>query len=268
MASFHLLHNLNPQLDSPAKVFAKLKSKVQKEAIYSKGGHNVDVTEKRGTDFASPGTKGTDIWTNETFKENENEAEALSLSPMSSPEKPFEYSCSTISSKLLEETTPVIETERGCTRRVRAFLQSTAVSHSHSLVNRDVIKNRTSQIGDSGGFMVHSRTPVKPVENTADNCAHIYSRLSPAGVFSPSRKGLMKRKWEQREFNEASGITLENDENISPPKERKTFTIIEDDIRNKNMQDSARIRGCPGDQSEIHHEPMFPPSKVPLGKCE
>ncbi|KAM6912254.1 mis18-binding protein 1 [Xenentodon cancila] len=275
MASYSLLQNSNPRFESPAKVFAKLKSKVQKEAMLSKSGgftgKVVNHEEKVGADFQCHSKTGTRIWTS-VPKENHRcfgrEAEALTLSPMSSPAKTFDYSCSNTSIKPLEEASYVTETVRGCTRRLGAFLESTAVSQSPCMFDGDATNKGSPRIRDSDGFRGPIRTPQKPAENrrrdVSDTCAAASKHRLPASVFSPMKNRLRKRKWEQQGFN---NVTAVNDEHLSPPQERRTSTFIDDYTHKiKCTQDFSRIEGCPGDQPEVLKDPRFPPSNAPVEK--
>ncbi|KAM4542820.1 mis18-binding protein 1 isoform 2-T2 [Odontesthes bonariensis] len=285
MASYNLLQHTNPRFESPAKVFAKLKSKVIKEALCANEGFFTgkdplcNVIEKAG--FKSPGKKAASTWTTTDLNENRRfdsylyEAQALTLSPISSPEKTLDHTCSVIS-KPLEETYSGTKTIREYTRRNGAVFESTAVSHPLSVVNSDQIDNGTPHIRESDGFHLSGRTPVKihPLENYGKSvfdtkCAPLTDHMSPANVLSPMRKRLRKRKWEQQKFSKVSGTTEESYVGISPPQERETSAFIEDYTHTKTLsRDLAHVTGSSVDPSEKHHEPMFsPPRSQVIQRC-
>ncbi|XP_031134714.1 mis18-binding protein 1 isoform X2 [Sander lucioperca] len=284
MASYHhVLQQTNRRFESPAKVFAKLKSKVERGICAKEGTFTSDdplcnfnvsnVTEKHGAVFKSP-KKGTEsTWMAEQHKENQrygsyrNQAQALTLSPISSPQKNVGYLYSDISSDHVEEMPPGTITGHGCTPRKRAFLESTAVSYPSSRDNRKQIHKKPPQIRDSGGFKVTSRTPVKiqPVEpdhagsELEDGCAPLDKLFSPAYMLSPTRKRL-KRKWEPQEFNKVSSSTKEvSNESISQPQQRKTFSAASED-KHTCIENLANIRGFSADPLEMNqftHNSVF-----------
>ena len=165
MASFnHLFQHTKPRFESPAKVFAKLKSKVQREGISAKEG---TVTDRDPLGFTSPRRKAKSTgWMNDELKENKRsgsyrcEASALTLSPISSPQKTFDYPYSDTSRHVVD-THPLAELGHGCSPRKRAFLESTAMSQPSFVVNRHRIHSEPPHIRGLDGFRVPSRTPVK-----------------------------------------------------------------------------------------------------------
>ncbi|XP_041828898.1 mis18-binding protein 1 isoform X2 [Melanotaenia boesemani] len=269
MASFNLLQHADRNFQSPAKVFAMLKSKVQKEAKCAKEGLFIsqdiscNVSETHGAELYSPRENAANSRIAEELNENNrnssyrNEAQALTLSPISSPKK---YTCSVISGRRLEETSPGNENVRGYTRRDRFVMESTAISQSLSVVNRN-------HIIDTGGLNVPNRTPVKrPVENYGKNvlyakCGPLSKAMSPGKAYSPVENSL--RKWEQQQFRKNCRITERNDD-MQSPQQRKTSAQAEDYTNNNScMQDFG---GLSSNQPEMLHEPMFPP-RSPIGKC-
>ncbi|TDG98875.1 hypothetical protein EPR50_G00204740 [Perca flavescens] len=272
MASYHhVLQQTNRRFESPAKVFAKLKSKVERGICAKEGTFtsdeplcNFNVTEKHGAVFKSPkkGTKST--WMAEQHKENQrygsycNQAQALTLSPISSPQKNVGYLYSDISSDHMEEMPPGTITGHECSPRKRAFLESTAVSYPSSRDNRKQIHTKPPQIRDSGGFKVTSRTPVKiqPVEpdhassELEEGCAPLDKPMSPANMLSPTRKRL-KRKWEPQEFNKISSSTKDvSNESISQPHQRRTSSAASED-KGTCIENLANIRGFSADPLTI-----------------
>ncbi|XP_075963616.1 mis18-binding protein 1 [Anarhichas minor] len=277
MASFHhLLQHTTPRFESPAKVFAMLKSKVKREAIHAKEETFTDsdplcsVRDKHGSVFKSPRTRADSTWMTDELKKNQrsgsyrNEVQALTLSPISSLEKTFVHPDSI--SKHVKEKPPMTETGHGCTPRKRAFLESTALSHPSSLVNRKQI--HTPQIRDSGGFKVISRTPVdSDFESSVfvEGCAPLDPRMSRAFMFSPMRKRL-KRKCEPQEFNRVTSGTKEvSNEPRSQPQERKTSRAFSGD-NNTCTEGLGNVRGlsAASEANQFLHEPVFP---SPMKHC-
>ncbi|XP_038585353.1 mis18-binding protein 1 isoform X4 [Micropterus salmoides] len=279
MASYHhVLQHTRPRFESPAKVFAKLKSKVQREGMCAKDGTLTgkaplcNVREKHGAGFRSPRKRAESTWMTDDLKENQrfgsyrNEAQALTLSPISSPQKTG-CSYSDLSSRLVEEMPPVTDIGHGCTQRQRAFLESTVDSRPF----RKQILTEPPQIRDLNGFKVTSRTPVKiqPVENDyvrsvfEEECAPLEELTSPTYIFSPMRKRLRKRKWELHELNKVSSSTKEiSNEIISQPRERKTSSASSKDDTQKNTP--MDLGGSSADRSEMNQftqEAMFPPPR-------
>ncbi|XP_029317306.1 mis18-binding protein 1 isoform X2 [Cottoperca gobio] len=288
MASYqHILQHTKARFESPAKVFAKLKSKVQREEIcanewtYTGKEPLRSVREKHGGVFKSPRKRSESTWLTEDFKKIQrsgsyrNEAQALTLSPISSPQKTFVYTSSDISSKRVEQVPPVTEIGYGCTPKKGAFLESTA------LINKQQIHTEAPQIRDSAGFRVSSRTPVKiqQVENDYESsvfeegCAPLHKLMPPPYMVSPRRKRLKKSKWESQEFNKVSSSTREgSNESISQPQqERKTSSAFSED-NSTYMEDLDNVRGFSADISEINQfscQPMFltPQHSIKLKRC-
>lgn len=254
-AHLHLLQHTKPQLESPAKVFAKLKSKVQKQAMCAKDGIDplISVREQIGADFNSPRKKQQRIWMTEELDESQgfgSEAQPLTLSPIKSPQKPSVYAYSDFSRKPLEEM------GLGYTRRERSFFESTAVSHPLFLANQ--IHKDSPKVRDTDRFIVSSRTPLKlqPADTVSDeDCAPLHKPVSPASVYSPMVKRLRKRKWEQQEFNKVSSSTEEKNQAPAFPEQNTHST-------------SVNIRGCSTDRPDTILEAMFTPRKSIAETCE
>nr|XP_019940799.1 PREDICTED: mis18-binding protein 1 [Paralichthys olivaceus] len=274
MASFHyLLQHKQPRVESPAKVFAKLKSKVQREAMCAREPPR-SVRAKHGGDFS----REENFRLTEELKENPNlhrrEVQALTLSPISTPQKNFGYSFSNCGR--VEETSRVAETGHAFmfrnehTPSKRGFLESTAVSHPLSLGNRDPPHT-------SDGVPVSSRTPAEtqPVEG---GCVRgVYEKdprrslCSPAKMESPLEKRLRKRKGEQQEFSEVSSRKEARADVRSQLQERKTSTafISEDSIHSKSRrEDEGGVRGFPAEMNQATHAPLFlPPRSTALKRA-
>ncbi|XP_062296862.1 mis18-binding protein 1 [Scomber scombrus] len=277
MASYHnlsLLQHQNPRYESPAKVFAKLKSKVQREAICAKD-PLCNVGENHGAYFGSPRRRKQSTWLPEVLKENHkigcyrDEAEALTLSPISSPQKSLGYSYSDFSCKpvvempLMTDKGHVPQSRNQQTPTKRALFESTNVFHP--LVS---------------GFTGTSRSPVKkePVENSCggwmseEDCAPLEKLMSPEKMFSPVRNRLRKRKWGQQEMNKVSSSTKEVcNEVINQPQERKSSAAFSEDGTHYNIlaEDLGTVRGysLPAEH-QMNHEPMFAqPRSSALTRC-
>lgn len=270
MASYHsILQHSNSQFESPAKVFAKLKSKVtlQREAVGATEGiftgrdPSCNVREKHGALFMSPKRRTErpgELKENPRIGSYRDEAEALTLSPISSPQKSLGYSYSDFSCKPVVEIPHmtdighVLQSRNPHTPTKRAYLESTAVFHP--LVN---------------GFSGTSRTPVRkhPVDKSCnrwvseEECAPLENLISPGKMINLMRK----RKWGQQEMNKVSSSTKEVcNKVISQPKERKCSAAFSEYDTHNNIctEDLGTVRGCsfPAERSEVNqtlHEPMF-----------
>ncbi|XP_033981910.1 mis18-binding protein 1-like isoform X1 [Trematomus bernacchii] len=267
MASYqHISKHTNPQFESPARVFAKLKSKVREENPSANqwtfpGKEPLSgIREKHGGVFKSPRKRSESTWMTEQFKENKrsssyrDEAEALTLSPISSPQKGFGYWFSDINSERVEE---VPLGGHGCTPRKRAFLESTALSI------RPPIHTEPAQIRDSAGFHGFSRTSVKrqPLEHDFVNSVFgegyppVDKRMPPPFMLSPTINRLRKRTWEPQEFDKVSSCRKVSNESHPQPGE-----------------DVGNVRGFSADQSEMDqftHEPVVsdPQSLIAMKRC-
>lgn len=261
MASYHnlsLLQHENPWYESPAKVFAKLKSKVQREAMCAKDPLG-NVREKHGAYFNSPRRRKQSTWLPEELKENHkigsyrDEAEALTLSPISSPQKRLRYPYSDFSCNPVVEMPLMTDKGHPQTPTKRTLLESTNVFHP--LVS---------------GFTGTSRTPVKkqPVQDSCggwmseEDCAPHEKLMSPDKMFSPVRNRLRKRKWGQQEMNKVSSSTKEVcNEVINQLQERKSSAASSEDGTHYNMlaEDVGTVRGCslPAEHQMMTHEPVF-----------
>ncbi|KAK9533694.1 hypothetical protein VZT92_008797 [Zoarces viviparus] len=262
MASFHhLLQHKTPMYESPSKVFARLKSKVQREAMHAKedtftgSGPLCNVRDKHGSVFKSPRKRAASTWRTDELKTNQrsgscrNEVQTLTLSPISSPEKTFVDP--DIISKHVKEKPPMTKTGRGCTPRNRAFLESTALPQTRY----------------SGGFKVISTTPekVRPVDSDfessvfVEGCAPLDPRMSRAFMCSPTRKRF-KRKYEPRECNRVtSGPKEVRNAPRSQTQERKTSRAFsgDNDTCTEGLG-NARGLSAASEANQFLHEPVFP----------
>ncbi|RVE57230.1 hypothetical protein OJAV_G00214380 [Oryzias javanicus] len=256
MASYHLLQRSYSNFESPAKVFAQLKSKVQKEAKSTKMGKNgaCRVREEFRPVFHSP--KKTNFWmTGEStdtrgFDSDLNEANALTLSPITSPQKTFD--CPRSDDKLLDET-PTLEFARPL--KDHLFLESTAVSHPMSSVSRCLAVERGRPIRGS------DRSPVKAAGRDApeNRRAPLVIGCSPNALFSPMRN--RKRKLEQHEFGKTIGVKEETKKDKHLQMDGKSSASGKD-VNHRMTAGGVRGGGGGGgcvNQPEILNDHMFTP---------
>lgn len=285
MASYQYLLHTNPRFESPAKVFAKLKSKVQREETCANGGIYTSkdpmciVQEKHGAEFTSPRKRTESVWMTDELRENQrfgscNEAQALTISPISSPQKTFKNSYSDACSKPAEEMPPVAGRGQECTPRKGPFLESTVVSQPLISVNRKQSHTEAPQIRDFDSFKVTSRTPVK-IQSVENDCMLEGEPLmSSASLFSPMRQRLRKRKLEPWEFNNVNSRTEEvSSEVISQPQGRETYCAFSEGetLNNTCTEDLVNVRGFSAGRSEMHQftrEPVFLPPRSTAKKRE
>ncbi|KAM7403080.1 hypothetical protein PAMA_003825 [Pampus argenteus] len=262
MESFHhLSQHANTRFESPAKVFAKLKSKVtlQREVICEKGIFNGAGRDKHGADFHSPRRRTDSTWMPEELKENHrpayhrSEAEALTLSPISSPQKNLGYSYSDFSCNPVVEIPHVtdvrhpLQSRNHHTPTKRAFLESTSVFHPQA----SAFHART-QPGERhcGGWM------------SEEGCAPLEKLL-----FSPTRN--RKRKWTQQEMKVSSST-----KEVCRKERESSYAFTEDDTHNNMcVEDLDPVRGCsvPAERSEMNritHEAVFArPTSTAVKRC-
>uniref|UniRef100_A0A1A8UTG9 MIS18 binding protein 1 n=1 Tax=Nothobranchius furzeri TaxID=105023 RepID=A0A1A8UTG9_NOTFU len=267
MASFNSLQHTHSYFESPAKVFARLKSKVQMEAMNAKlddfTGNNplLSVREKHGAAFLSPWRKSTNTVDkhkeNKTVDSHYNEAQALTLSPISSPQKKCGYSS-------LRETSPMTDL-CGYKRKLRdgTLMESTAVSQPFSSVTRDQIHQRTPQIWESR--VLSSRSPVKrqSVESTgrsvSDKRATPLSPVSQGRMFTPI-KNRLRKKLDQQECN---CVIRTTEERVEDARGMRRSLSTEDHTHNNS---SILAGGLPADQSEMLQQPKTPQSSSVVNK--
>ncbi|KAM3595533.1 uncharacterized protein V6R79_024725 [Siganus canaliculatus] len=282
MASYqHLLQHTKTRYESPAKVFAKLKSKVQREGLCANERLSIEplcnVRDKHGAEFRSPRKTTDRTWMAAEVKENSrcsayrNEATPLTLSPISSPLKTFGYSHSDINSTRVEKMASMTEAGLGCTPRKRTF-------QPLLLMNKEYTDPALTR--DFGAFKGVSRTPVKIQSVQSDSgheedCALLMT--SPC-MYSPMRKRLRKRKLEPLGFSNVTSSTNEvNSEGLGV---RKTSRALSEDDAHDNgtcmealghvggfcaeptpppPRDSAKKLGC---HVFLHKIPPMSPAKM------
>ncbi|XP_076017697.1 mis18-binding protein 1 [Genypterus blacodes] len=211
-----LRHTAAP-MESPAKVFAKLKSRVEKEAMFAKPGRITNNnTQRHARDVHGSGRRTESTWMMEDKENKEDrglsvcpcDAEALTLSPIATPQKSLGCGYEDLSAmsprKLLNITNEF-------TPRKRAPLESTAASRPPG-----------RQInGVPGVCRMIERTPTKLGEgvcagSVSEHRPPLDQLMSPAKVFSSMKEKIRKRKWEldsepTRERNNFTSLNTDND---------------------------------------------------------
>lgn len=192
-SSRHLGKQSSPHLQSPAKVFARLKSKVQREgarnhpSCNSNGNYGGEFMPPRKT-TKSARMEG-DLADSRGFGYLD-EAKALTISPIPSPQK--DLGCWNLRSSLAEDKPLVPGGGREYKPRQGAFLQPAALPQAQFLNNRKQIHEESAR-----------------------------NRDVASGVSSPIRNRLRKRKWEPWEFNNVSSSTKIYNDSRSLPNEIK-----------------------------------------------
>lgn len=266
-----VLQHTASRVESPAKVFAKLKSKVDREAscgkdgIYSCKDLLGKVKEKLGADFKSLRKSTECNWISDEFNENGGygsvcEARPLTISPMSSPQRHFGYSRADRSGKLAEDALSVDERGRGCTPRKGRFLDSTAKPQPFSPANRTQSLTEPLLVRDA--FDVIHRTQRQRIQEAENEFMLEEVRPPPmpsSCVFSPMRSKLRKRKLESRGLHNTNSKTRQVDCEPCPLWELQS-------PRNTRGTDPVHLRGFPArqlDKNQLAHEPVFPAAGFP-----
>ncbi|XP_028251291.1 mis18-binding protein 1 isoform X2 [Parambassis ranga] len=106
------------------------------------------------------------------------------------------------------------------------------------------------------GYKVHP--PV--LESTAVSCSLFLT--DKGSVFSPMRKRLRKRKWEQQEMNKVCSSAEGSNEDIHEPQQWNACTFAVNDFHNNNgTDDLGYCRGFSGDQLKMMHGHLHPPPR-------
>lgn len=193
----HLGNQPSPHFQSPAKVFARLKSKVQQEGVRADNG----VAPRNDSPYNVNGNYGGQLrpkTTNGARMEGDlpdsrgfgyrDEAKALTISPIPSPQKNF--GCWNLRSSLAKDKPLVPGRGREYKPSQGAFLQSAALPQAQFLDNRKQIHEESPRIRDVA-----------------------------SGVFSPIKSRLRKRKCESWEFDNISSSTKIHNDSQSPQNE-------------------------------------------------
>ncbi|KAF7662660.1 hypothetical protein LDENG_00231170 [Lucifuga dentata] len=283
MASHNsLLRHTNTRVESPAKVFAKLKSKVQREAVFAKRGmlteNNTqrEVGDKQRADFYKSRQKKESTWMIDDIKESQmvgfcpDEAEVLTLSPIPSPRKSLGYTYTDLSNTSPEKLPNVTDIRNKNTPSKRSVMQPLAVSQPHS----KQIHRAPPPVGDLDIFrIINSTTPKRqPTEDVygrsvfEDPRVSLDKLMSPAKMFSTMKERLKKRKLEQQDIQSNNTINELDNETIRQPKERKMSSVFNEDIDTtvENLVDVGRT-SFPAEVNQSSHELIFTPGN-PVSK--
>ncbi|XP_054909580.1 mis18-binding protein 1 [Poeciliopsis prolifica] len=233
MASCHLLQRKDPCLQSPAKIFAKLKCKVQKEAqggqellrkVGEQYGHGVKAAAVSRADGPGSNRDPAGFCWSEKMKENnkfascQTPAQAETLSPISSPEE-TDYS---ISRDPLHRVSPLKDRFRGFTRRTRVLMESTSMSQLPSGVYRDQSPDGFSRI-----------QPAEICGKSAFSKEALSLRpISPCCAFSPIKNRLRKRKLDLNDTLKPSRTT----EDSGPPQARRRPAACGDSVESNTCR--------------------------------
>ncbi|XP_054652619.1 mis18-binding protein 1 isoform X2 [Dunckerocampus dactyliophorus] len=192
------------RFESPAKVFAKMKSKVQREAMCANEGGFIgkDQTfgvreEEHGEDFSLPRRITEGIWEANDLKQNHRvgQLKALTLSPIKSPRKCYSA----------VEIPHMTNAGNGFQSTNGHLMESTAVFHSH--LKADQCSTRDLAVCNGT-----TRTPVKKHVDISFGRLKGFAPLDASvpqdtTYFSPTRKKLKKRKLVEQEMDKASRST-------------------------------------------------------------
>lgn len=263
----HLGQHPNPQFQSPAKVFARLKSKVQREGTCASNGIAArkeppcNVQGIRGAEFTPP-RKTTrsarvedDLTDSDGFIHSRNDAKALTISPIPSPQKnPGFWNLRSI---LAEDEPLVAGRGRGYEPRQGAFLESTALHQAQLWGNGQQIHGESARSRALAGFQASNQTPVKSVGNDCMFKREQTFQISPSNVFSPIKNRLRKRKFEPRDFNNVSSSTkIPSDRRRRPPGGQAWCHRPAEDC--VVMEDLVGGPGFPAVPPDIGHFPQGP----------
>lgn len=276
MASYqHLEEHSNPQFQSPAKVFARLKSKVQREGVRANNGIATrndppcNVKGNHGAEFMSP--RKTTLMEGDLADSrgsgSREEAKPLTISPIPSPRKTF--GGWNLPSSLAEDKPLVSGGGREHSSRQGTFLESTALPQAQFLVNRKQIHEASARIRDVAGFNASNKTPVKSVGNDCMFRKEQTLQISPSSVFSPIKNRLRKRKFEPWDFNNVSSSTkIDNDTRSEPQESRRcAHRRGEGCVVMENLVQRAGFSAVRPHISHSPHGPTLPPMTMEK-RCE
>lgn len=247
MASYqHLVQHSNLRGESPAKVFARLKSKVQREGVCGKDGTRTRndplcyVKRNQGAEVRSPWKTTESARMEDDLQENPifgsgDEAKALTISPISSPRKNF--GCWNSHDTLVDNEHLVSGRGHGCTPKKGVFLESTAVPQPQFSANRKQNHVESARFRDLDVFNAGNKTSMKSVSDTS--------------VFSPMRNRLRKRKCGPWDCRDISSSTKIHDDTGGHCPESNTYVIMEDLVQRPRF-------------SAVTHfpqEPIMPPPR-------
>ncbi|KAK7904367.1 hypothetical protein WMY93_016974 [Mugilogobius chulae] len=220
MASYQQIqHQFRAPFESPAKIFAKLKSKLQRPTVedYSDDEcradefHGAQCTPKKRTD--SHNTDRTGVFS-PLRGQRIGEVTAVTLSPISSPQKslPYKTNC-----ELLYDVDTNLPFNPACRRR--PFMESTTVCNTKTTAPQTHMDGSHTRTRPADDFALCERVDL---ENAVPHF------ISPKSVFSPMKKRLRKRKSDNRHFNK-SNSTSDVDYVHYTQKERKISPVFRED---------------------------------------
>lgn len=240
-------HNLCHRVpfESPAKVFAMLKAKVKKEQMCGRDGVCEKEAEReifrRDRDIQIGGSpsprKRQHPWTIAEMKENQGvsfhpyEAEALILSPIHSPRKPFSHPYSNFSSKDLPLPSPqkgmgdVFKPVKGCSARRQTLYPSPVKVHPLASSNAHQRPVRTSCTtipmkmqppslkSSNGSHEIDANVPDIMESGHHPRLSKAFVAVERLSVCSPAKMfAQMKEREKQREQQEAFRVSSSTQE--------------------------------------------------------
>ncbi|KAJ0044244.1 hypothetical protein NL108_004290 [Boleophthalmus pectinirostris] len=255
MASYHQIqHHLRAPFESPAKVFAKLKSKVQRVAVDDFSEDECQPAEFKRPLYYTPKRRTESHGTDKPgdFSQSllgNGEVTAVTLSPISSPQKNDQYV--TDCDRMHCTNTKLNIFNPACTPRRRALMESTAVcSTTAPQTHMDDFDTRASD-----RFVL---CEPGDLENAAPP-----RFITPNSVFSPMRKRLRKRKSHNELWNKPNSMMSDTDYVCYPEKERKinpAFREVAHITNTRNVEQFSKVapshKGCTVDT--LPHNLMSP----------
>lgn len=236
----HLGKQPNPHFQSPAKVFARLKSKVQQEEVRADNGvaprnHSpCSVDGNYGGQFRSPRKTANGARMEGDLPDSRgfgyrDEAKALTISPIPSSQKNF--GCWNLRSSLAKDKPLVPGRGREYKPSQGAFLQSASLPQAQFLDNRK---------------QVHEESP--------------RFRDAASGVFSPIKSRLRKRKCEPWEFSDIRSSTKIHNDSQSPQNENipSADSRGEDCVVMEDLVHGAGFSAGRPDMSDFPQRPIIP----------
>lgn len=236
----HLGKQPSPHYQSPAKVFARLKSKVQQEGARADNG----VAPRNHSPCSVHGNYGGQLGslrktTNGARMEGDlpdsrgfgyrDEAKALTISPIPSPQKNF--GCWNLRSSLAKDQPLVPGRGREYKPSQGAFLQSAALPQAQFLDNRKQIHEESPRIRDAA-----------------------------SAAFSPIKSRLRKRKCEPWDFSDVSSSTEIHNDSQSPQNENipSAGSSGEGCVVMEDLVHGPGFSAVPPDMSDFPQGPIIP----------
>lgn len=273
MSSYqNLFQDRLPRIESPAKIFAKLKSRVQKEAAQcSRERYGGELISPRRRLDVQPQTLSPistyvlpdPIQEHGRFGFYHGDVQPQTLSPISTPQKSSRFQCGEPDDTFgLNKSRPMFMSCNMASKR--SFLESTAVTYSH----RDHFR-------DPGGF-ISSREANQKVLSEENGrvwavSGHDRTRAdelqSPSKLVSPLKMRLRTRKCEQSNLSQINNSTSDiNSEVLRQPRKRIiTIASSEDYTQDEEyLGDVRRFSAQQPQTRQSDREPMIPtPTIIP-----